>query len=294
MFEKQLRKYPRVAAAKGKIAVALMGTTALISLAYMGCAYAPIVKVGANSTTYTYRDIEEVYSFGNQIAELSGNKPIENRASVYQSLMAAAVEKEILEARKAPVVDKDKATAYVISQSPYAGLLMKEKEKIGADRFFKLFISPVISDKDFGMYYLNRDPKRGVAAEALKAAQAGGLQAAAEKAGSPINRASIPINADSAQLAAEASKYIGALLPRLVEDNTGYAIMQPQEVTQTHVTADVVFIAKMPVVEFIEKELKDAKIPVNDRFYSWFKVKDLRKAGGILAKNEAAKAGIKQ
>jgi len=305
VVEMNLKKRLRGAksALSTKTGKGLLAVTAVASLAWMGYSTAPIVKIGAHSTTYTYGDIREVYSFGNHLLDIGKQdatkaKKARNYDSIFQSLMVAGIEKEILDARKVPGVDKERATAAVIASSPYAGELEKERAKLGDDRFYKLFVSPVVSDKTFAAYYMAKDGNRAVAEAALKAAQDGGLEAAAAKAGAQVTRSSIPVTPDTAALAAEAKKSIGALYPHLVEDATGYAVIKPSEVTDTAVVADVVFIPRQSVADFIQNELKDAKVPVKDHFYSWFRVEDLSKNGGVLAsvkadKKDAAKEGAK-
>jgi len=265
------------------------------TLGYLGYRNAAIVKVGANSTTYTYADIREVYTFGNKLAAIRGAKPAPNWQSVFQSMMVAGIEHEIGVARRFPQPDIEKTTNLIISQSPFAGALAKERESIGPERFHKLFVMPILADQEFGRYYMAKEGNRQLADTALKAAlQGGGLAGATEKSGEQARRVTIPVNGDTASVAAEAKKSIGAILPKYVEDGSGYAIMQPVEVTDTQITADVVFIPRQPASAFIESELKEAKIPVTDRLYSWFRVADLRKAGGALASAPPAKAGKPQ
>ena len=261
-----------------------LGVTALASMLLLAYSYAPIVKVGAHSTTYTYADVKEVYTFSHKIAGIATTKaPVSTLNNVFQSLMMAGIEKEILDARKIPQMDHDKVTSEIIAQSPYGGELAKEREKIGEERFYKLFIMPVVADKVFGAYYNAKDPNRAVAEAAMKAAQQSGLPAAAEKAGVQVKRSVVPIDNNTVQLAVESKKSIGAVFAKLVEDNSGYAIVQPVEVNDTQITADVVYIARQQIAPFIEAELKDAKVPVIDNFYSWFRVSKLRESGGVLA-----------
>ena len=261
-----------------------LGVTALASMLLLAYSYAPIVKVGAHSTTYTYADVKEVYTFSHKIAGIATTKaPVSTLNNVFQSLMMAGIEKEILDARKIPQMDHDKVTSEIIAQSPYGGELAKEREKIGEERFYKLFIMPVVADKVFGAYYNAKDPNRAVAEAAMKAAQQSGLPAAAEKAGVQVKRSVVPIDNNTVQLAVESKKSIGAVFAKLVEDNSGYAIVQPVEVNDTQITADVVYIPRQQIAPFIEAELKDAKVPVIDNFYSWFRVSKLRESGGVLA-----------
>jgi len=286
----RLGKYINSSLIHCKAGKAIIFAACFAALAFMAYAYAPIAKIGSQSTTYTYSDVQEVYSFSNVIAAIAKkNKPAGSRDGVYQALMIAGVEKEILNARKVPQFDRDKATEEIIAQSPYGGLLSREREKIGDERFYRLFILPVVVDKDFGRYYLTKDPNRTMATAAIKSAQQGGLAAATALTGVQAQRSTIPISNETAQLAAEARKSIGSIIPRLVEDNIGYAILQPVEVNDTHIVCDVIFMPRQQISAFIESELKTTKVPVTDFFYSWFRVSRLRESGGVLSVSQVGK-----
>jgi hypothetical protein len=279
-----MKKYLNKEALTGKAAKAVLGTTALASMLFLAYSYAPIVKVGAHSTTYTYADVKEVYSFSHKIAGISAPKAATSTLdNVFQSLMMAGIENEILAARKIPQANHNKVTDEILAQSPYGGVLAKEKEKLGDERFYKLFIMPILADKTFGNYYAMKDANRPVAEAAMKVAQQSGLPAAAEKAGVQVKRSAIPIDNNTAAFAAEAKKSVGIVFAKLVEDSSGYAIVAPIEVNDTQVIADVVYVPRQSVIAFIEAELKDAKVPVVDNYYSWFRVARLRESGGVLA-----------
>lgn len=253
---------------------------------YAAAANAPIVKIGAHSTTYTYTDIEEVHSFNSQIAGLGpkSKRVAASRDAVFQSLMLAGIEKEILDARNIPQGDKERIVLDIIADSPYGGLLEKEKAKLGDERFYKLFIQPVVVDRMFGNYYLAKDSAREIAANALKIAQSEGVAAAASKFGSEVQRRTIPVTSETAPLAEEAKMSLGAVLPKFVEDPTGYAVIQVIDVADNQMTLDVVSIPRQQIGEFIQQELDDTKVPVSDYFYSWFRVSRLKEQGGFLAK----------
>lgn len=279
-----------------RVGVAATSSVCLALVIFAVWAHAPIVKIGANSTTYTYADIQEVYSFSNQVAAIGprGNKATTNRDAVFQSLMIAGIQKEILEARKVSLGDLERATSEILANSPYGGLLAREKERVGEERFQKLFIVPVLVDKYFGNYYLARDPNRATAETALRVAQESGIYAAAQKAGVQVKRSIIPVARETAQLVDEARKSIGAVLPKFVEDSSGYAILHVVDVNDTQLVGDIAFIPRQPIGAFVESELKKANIPVEDRFYSWFRVSRLKEAGGILAVAQANKTAAKK
>ena len=274
--------------------VTMIVLVGIVSTAYIGYCYAPICKIGQNSTTFTYADIQDTYSFSKQVAAISGNKA-PNRAGVFQSLIMAGIEKEIMESRKI-VIDKDKATAFVFSQSIFPGLLKQEMEKIGNERFYKLFVMPAIADREFASYYIAKDPNRKLADEAMQTAQQGGLTTAAERAGVQVKRIFVPINADTAPFAVEARKSIGKLLPKIVEDAGSYSIMQPVDASDSQIVADAVIITRQPIAAFIDHEMKEMNIPAKDRFYSWYHISDLKKPDAVLAEAKAeqkAKEGAK-
>lgn len=268
----------------GKIVTILVG---LVSLGQLAANYAPIVKIG--NTSYTYSDLVEYRSLSKKVAAIRGDKTVINYTSVFESLAAAAMEKEILDANNLSIKDKERVTAEVIAQSPYAGVLKKEKDKIGDERFYKLFVAPLVSDKNFASYYISKDPNRKVANEALQAAMTSGLQAAADKAGNKAVRINVPINSDTAGLVEEARKSIGTVITKYVEDGTGYTVIQPVEVAESHIVVDAVFIQRMAIPSFVEKELKSANVDMSSTFYSWFRVSDLRKEGRFLGPVKTAK-----
>ncbi|WP_224962537.1 hypothetical protein [Geomonas subterranea] len=271
-----------------RAAKAVTASCLFAAAVYAAAANAPIVKVGAHSTTYTYTDIEEVHSFNADLSSLGpkSKRVAASRDAVFQSLMLAGVEKEILDARKIPQGDKDRITLDIISSSPYGGLLEKERAKLGDERFYKLFIQPVVVDRVFGEYYLAKDSSRNTAVSALKVAQSEGLTVAASKFGSKVQRRAVPVTKETAPLVEEAKKSIGAIFPKFIEEPTGYAVMQIIDIAEAQMTADVVVIPRQQIGEFIQQELVDAKVPVTDYFYSWFRVSRLKEQGGFLAKVE--------
>jgi len=285
----QLKKIRDFAGTRaGKAAAASFG---LASVLYAVAANAPIVKVGANSTTYTYTDIHAVHSFNGELAELGpkGKKGAGSFNAVFQALMLAGIEKEILDARKIPQGDKDRITQDIINASPYGGLLDQEKKRLGEERFYKLFVQPVVVDRIFGEYYLAKENGREKAEKALRAAQSEGISAVATKIGVKVQRVTIPVMKETAQLVELAKASVGVVLPKFVEEPVGYAVMHVVDVNESQVVADAMMIPRQGIGEFIKQELKAANVPVKDYFYSWFRVAALEKEGGILAATVAKK-----
>lgn len=267
---------------------AVLASCAVAVGAYIVAATAPIVKVGTHSTTYTYTDIQEVYSFNSKLAAIGSKKKrgAASRDAVFQTLMLAGIEKEIFDARKIPQGDKDRIAADIVAASPYGGLLEEERAKLGDERFYKLFVQPVVMDRMFSEYYISKDSGRNLAQETLKVAQSEGLSSAASKVGGKVERKVIPVTKETSQLVDEARRSLGGILPKFIEEPGGYAILQVADINDTQLTADVVVIPRQQISDFIQQELADAKVPVTDYFYSWFRVSRLKEQGGILAKAE--------
>lgn len=294
-MEMNLKKYLKAGdLLRSRMGKAVASSICLAIVLYAAATCAPIVKIGAHSTTYTYSDIQEVYSFSSKVAALGprGSKVVTSRDAVFQSLIVAGIEKEILDARKMPQADQERATMDILANSPYGGLLAEERERIGEERFYKLFIMPVLVDREFGRYYFAKDPGRATAESVLRVAQDSGIAVAAGKAGTKVKRSLIPVTKETAQLVEEARKAVGSVMPKFVEDASGYAILHVVEITETQLVSDIVFVPRQPISAFVQNELKEAKIPVKDYFYSWFRISRLKEAGGVLSVAQEAKAAV--
>jgi len=265
-----------------RFTVAAVYAVGLLSGGFLFYQNASIVKVGANSTYYTYADINTYYSFANKIAKITGGQPISSRSVAFQMLTVAAMEKELLTAKKV-ALNKERAIELVEAQSVVGGLLKEQKAKMGEDAYYHVIIEPAAIGQLFVSYYRANDPSGKLAQQALEAALEGGLGAAVQKAGKGAVQVKVPVLPANAAFVEQARQHLGSVIPKVVEDESGYSIVQVKDVGDKEIVAEVVSIPRKPFGKFLRDELQAAGIPYKSSFYSWFRVSDLEKPGAIFA-----------
>lgn len=254
----------------------------LASGAYLFYDKATIVKIGSNSTHYTYADVNRYYNFANKVADLTGGQAIRNRSVAFEMLTVAAMQKEILEAKKV-VINKDRAIELVEAQSVVSGLLKSQRKEMGDDDYYHVVVQPAAVSQLFVSYYRANDPAGKVARAALDAGQQSGIVAAAQKAGQKVVAVKVPIVPANSAFIEEAKQNVNAIIPKVVEDESGYSVVYVREVNEREIVADVVSIPRKPFGSFLRDELKTLNIPYSNSFYSWFRVSSFEKTGAIFA-----------
>ena len=250
-------------------------------VALVAFAKAPITKI--NGTSFTYADISDSQTVSGKMAGVVGAKKTPTAIEVFQSLVIAGVEKEILASLKTQI-NSEVATRMILENSPYRGLLEKEKQRLGDERFFKLFIEPAAVGELFQQYYNNKDPQRQVAVGALALAKSIGLTGAAQKTNVPPQEMSFARDQRNEALYASA-KQVGAgnIIDSVIEDGNNFFVVQVVELTDRGVRASAITLPRSTPGDFLAGEMKAKNISVKDSFYSLYRMADLTKPGMIFA-----------
>lgn len=246
----------------------------------------PVVKIGANSTTYTYSDLAATRRVLNQINRAYG-WPVLSWKQVFQMLMLTGMEREIL-AAKGVTVSPEQATAFVDASIGLKGVMKAAKEDLGDERYYKSVIEPMAVDRAFRDYYVARDPNREIARKVLAEVQQFGLAGAAEKSKRKVVAIQIQRTPADSRLYDAAANAIGSVIPQVVEAPEGYLVVAPRSQQGEVIQADVIAIERQPFGEFVRNELKTGAVPVSYRFHSLFRAGSLEDAGGVF--HVAAKA----
>lgn len=264
---------------------------AAVPVGYQAFNNLPILHVGGNS--YTMSDINEVADFTAQSIDITGAGKQPPKKAIFQSLVIAGVEKNIL-SKLNTQINRDLATRMVLEGNPLRGLLEKERKRIGEDRFYKIFVEPAATGEVFQQYYSNKDPQRQVANDTLSIAKSVGMAAAAQKAGVTPQEITFARNPQNEGLyAAVKEAGAGNIIPKTVEDGDNFYVIQAVEVTDQAARATAIILPRTSPGEFLANEIKSKNIPITESFYSFYRIKDLAEPGMIFApktvKNEGQK-----